>query len=643
MARKKKTLESPYLRYLTKVIEEEYNTAKSNRAQADSDFDAMLDMIELRRTEKNYEWMSDTYYPVFASIFLTECSQWAATMFSTRDFADIFLEGDTDQDLAACQAYKKMLNRTLNRRELYFFQKYLRFRSINGLCGEAWMLLGWVKDIKIEERVETTVTAGYDTETKQYVSMPQEKRTNVKVIKKDCFDCEALDPRNVFTTNQYVYSAQEKDFVIIRHERTLAWLKENADQMGYTGLDEIKESKSEGETSTARETYNERDRQSGVSKPLLGPKMDVLDRYGKVWAVVTERNQRGVPVAIAPGFDELGNVSDKAELVEAIITMVNPPDGRAGVIIRFIPSPFSTTTGELYRPLIRARCYVHPTSDVGMCDAKYSRELQVAINDSFNLGADRAQLATLPTFIVKKYGIEDEMEINIQPEGVIAVENVDDIRELQISDNTRAMLEQIQMLTGQMNQVNAVFPSTLGDMPIKASTTATAAAGADNRSNVRANYKDLTVEHTFLTEFYWMIGQMTVQFMEAETARKLLGADIAVFDPDGDYTFKPITSGIEAEYNKNRKAQSYDQLIGRLGGLAQVSPAVVPIIAHAVAEQLKNLGGEQRTFAPLIENLAKTPPTPGPGATQTADGKPAPTSNQGGAPMSNAEQGARLM
>ena len=646
MARKKKTISDPQRDVLVKMIGEEYNNAKSNRSIADADLDAMLDMIELRRTEKDYEWRSDIYYPVFASIFLTECSQWAGTMFGSRDYAEVLLEGDGPQDEGKCRAYKKLINRTLNRRGLHFFQKYMRFRGINALCGDAWLVCGWDKKVEVNIITQPVPTIVVDPVTGQRNIIEGTRETPVKKIHHDFFDCDVADPRNVFMDNSYAYSAQDKDYVIIRSERSLAWLRDNAEKMGYEGLEALESVRGDGETETTRETTNARDPQTPLDQPHVGPKFDVLDRYGKVWAIIVERNDLGAPTAIRPGVDDQGNPLEKAELVEAILTVVHT-GGASDTLIRFVPSPFMDTKGQLYRPLIRGRCYVHPTSDMGMSDAKYSRELQVGINDSYNLGMDRAQLATLPTFVVKKYAADDDLEINIQPEGTIPVEDVNDIRELSISGDIRGMLEQIQMLTTQMQQVNAVFPTTLGDMPVKTSTTATAVAGADSRSNIRANYKELTVEHTALTELYWMIGQMSHQFMEMETGLTILGDDLRFFDPDGDYSYKPITGAIEAESNKWRKIQGWDQFIGRIGTLAQAIPALVPLIAYATAKITELMGDDFRLVAPMINKLANSqpalPPGGAPGAGEIGPGPGGATSNQNGTPMSGGEMMARGM
>ena len=141
-----------------------------------------------------------------------------------------------------------------------------------------------------------------------------------------------------------------------------------------------------------------------------------------------------------------------------------------------------------------------------------------------------------------------------------------------------------------------------------------------------------------------MILQMTHRFAKPETLVNLIGEKLAgSFDPSADYTYVPLTQNIEAEASKQKKVQNWDQMIGRLVGLAKVAPKeVVPVIAMAIGEIAKLLGKDFRDIEEMLKTLAKAnPPPEGKGAEQTADGKPPPTSNQMGGEQSQPEQMAR--
>ena len=78
-----------------------------------------------------------------------------------------------------------------------------------------------------------------------------------------------------------------------------------------------------------------------------------------------------------------------------------------------------------------------------MGDGKHVKELQLALDDTFNISNDRVMLATLPVLKVKRYEAEDNPEIYIEPGHKIPLENPkDDLEELQISDDiTGAMAD----------------------------------------------------------------------------------------------------------------------------------------------------------------------------------------------------------
>jgi hypothetical protein len=131
--------------------------------------------------------------------------------------------------------------------------------------------------------------------------------------------------------------------------------------------------------------------------------------------------------------------------------------------------------------------------------------------------------------------------------------------------------------------------------------------------------------------------------------RNYTSQEVQVFSPIGDYTYQPITSNIEAQHSKDAKVRNYDQIIGRLSGLAQGNPAIIPVIAYIVGRQLDLMGDEFRAVEPLIKKLMGTPMQPEPGteaiptdkAMQVQDQGPPMTQNQGGGIVSQLEDYSR--
>ena len=633
------------------IVDEEYTISKSAKTGEDIEFEAILDKLECKRTEKDYEWMSDIAIPELASIVHTEASDWASEYFPSRDFVEVKLEGTAEQDKQKCRAAKKCLNSTLNRRGLYHYHKYIRARLINALRGNV-CAIGWWEQKIVPKQIGTKDVEeplGVDIYGNTITSEDQEPATRVsqepvmgEEVIYDHFNYEIIDPRNIFTDGKYSYSLNDKHWVIIRLEKTYEDLEKDANKNGYFNLEFVKElTKVSHKTDTSRETYNKGELNKEGNKPV-SKNFDVLLRLGKLPCVVKKRNEEGYPSDIVPGYAQDGTILDKAELIDTITETVYT--GSQRILIRFQPLPFRTSKGVPYKPAIRGWCYIHPTKDIGLSDGKYLREIQIGIDDSFNMGMDRVKLATLPTLKGNRNALTDNDTIYFAPEHVMEMDNPDlDLKEFKIDDNIQGTIMIQNMLTNKGQQCVSVYPTTMGQLPAP-STTATASAGAEARGNVRSKYKSLTFEHTFLAEFYYMILQMTYQFARAETATKMMGDDAQYFDPDADYSYTPLSSNIELEYNKHKKVQLYDQTLGRLAGLVKILPQLVPVLAHIISRQLVLQGDEYQDIGEMIEKLAGSKPQAEPQAGETPSNmQSVPTSNQSGIEMSGAEQSVRGM
>ena len=166
-------------------------------------------MLECRRNEKEYDWMSDVFIPEYPSMYLTEMSRFGNQYFASRDFTDVYLEGVRPEDKQKSKAYKTLINKSLNIQDIYHYQKYMRAMAINSTAGEVYALCRWDLSFK-------SVDAGqqmFNEETGEY------EPEKIDVIINDHFNYDVIDSRNVFTDNSYVYSLQDKKYIIIRDEK----------------------------------------------------------------------------------------------------------------------------------------------------------------------------------------------------------------------------------------------------------------------------------------------------------------------------------------------------------------------------------------------------------------------------------------
>lgn len=622
------------------VVDDEYQKAKAARQYEMTTFESILDKFECKHTEKDYEWMSDIEYPHLASIIITDASGWANQYFQSRDFVEVKLEGLDPNDKKKCSAAKKCINQTLNNRNIFHYQKYIRGRTINALHGQVYAICWW------EQRYKEEIT-GYKSRIEQVPEMPEINREiqepiydeNITV---DRFNYEIIDPRNVFSDNKYVYSPQEKDWIIFRSEISYDKLESKKEERGYINL-ELAKKLFEGtsqETDTAKETYNERELNKDSEKPVV-KFLDHLLRFGKIWAIVKREDEDGFPIEIAPGYDELGKVKEKSVLIESILEFVYR--GTNKVLIRFQPTPYRDTKGNPYKPILRGLCYIHPTKDIGLSSGRYLSEIQTAISDHFNMGSDRVKLATLPTLIGREDAVIDNTTLYFEPQHIMQVPGDPDqiLKELKIQDNIDGTIQMIGMLDNSGQRLEAIYPTTMGELPGKASTTATAVAGAETKTSSRSNYKSLTYEYTFNLDHYWMILQMTWAFARPKTASKMMGEDSHFFDPDAEYSYNPVTSNIETEYNKYRKLQVIDQFIGRLVNVP--NPNIWKLLNYLLKKAFELFGDEFPDYKELLLDEKAGPPEAkgGRGEGQVGNIQPTPTTNQTGTPQSLQEQMVR--
>ena len=634
------------------IIKQELEVAKRNKQNETEEIEGYVDLLDSVREPKQYEWMSDIRIPEFISHILTQASIDANQYFQTRDFVEVYLEDKSDEAMACSEACKEIINRTLNQKHLFHYFKYMRARTLNQIVGRVYARCWWEQKFRdkvtgyniTQEKSELDVDGNPLVDEMNQTPQMNEVKTPVteKVAVIDRFNYDIIDPRNIFMDNKYVYSLQQKDWIFVRSEKTIEDLELEAEEMNYFGLEEVEEEIApQPESDTALETYNKGSRTVKYERENnpVNKYYDIYERFGKYWCIIKDTDDTGYPTVIEPGIDENGKVKKKAELIETIITYLVKDS--TNKLIRFDPAPNRDANGESYRPLLRGLCYIHPLDDVGMGDGKHTRELQLALDDTFNISNDRVMLATLPTFKTKKFSAEDSSEIYIEPGHNIPLENPrEDLEMLEISDNIEGAVQQGQFIRNMMQQVDAIYPNTMGDVGM-ASTTATAVAGSEQRSNMRSSYKALTFENTFLTELYWMTLQMTWQYARPETGTKLAGDKIYNFDPTKDYFYKPVTASIESEYSKANKIKEYNQILGYLVNLQH--PDTVKLLNYVLGKMFEYMGDEFANFGDKMLN-PQTPVQQGDMQNQMPQQtQPMPPSNQNGVPMSGQETMTRGM
>jgi len=609
-------------------IDAEYEQGKENNSLEDTDFEAYLDMYDNVRAERNYDWQSDLAIPEFLNHIQDQSADEANAYFARKEFVNVTAQSVKPEDIASARSAKEYIDKNLSRTSMHFFQKYMRMTETKNIGGRTYARCWWDQEIK-EREVE--VPSEFLSVDEQ--GFPIRETETERDIIRDHFDFDVVDPRNIKSSGEYTYNIADKNWTTLRFDTTLNKLERSAKQMGYFNLDKLENIHLSGETETKRETSefdlrgdSKKDADRTPVKDLM-----VVERYGLDYAVVTEKDEDGEPIEIEFGYDENGDVKDSAELVRLIQAVAYTEQKK--VLIRHQLTPYIDSRGNRYLPLIEFLCYIHPTKDRGFGDGVGSRDLQTAINDTFNANNDNTLLGMLKIIKVPAAADQDEMPLRIEPMAIWP-EGADVI---DFPSNTVPALNQMQFLTQKMSQTNAREPG----IPILSSAAATTVARAEKQVNVRSQYKALVFENTGMKQFYWMQLQMANQFMLPETAMEMLGEEHALnFNADLDYIYKPVSEAIESDATKGAKI---DRLNTMLGYVINSPNPQAPAVANKIVGQIFRLMGkeeEEISSGLFDESVPFEQPGGDQGATPSLTSPAQSSVNQTGLPQPTSEASA---
>jgi hypothetical protein len=577
------------------IIDGEYVVGQSNNNIPDADYLDYLDMFDCERTERNYDWMSDIYMPEFLSQMLTQSAIEAGLYFKTHDFVEVYVGNDDEMSIRSAKVNKDLINNTLNRRDLWFYQKYMRAVNMKNICGVTYFRCWWEQETTEEKAGTEQVPerVGSDPEGNSVERMV-EQDVMQEVVLKDHFNFDVIDPRDVFTDPSYTYSLQEKKWIILRFNATIDELETNADTMEYFNLDKLKEVRTPPKAGAKGDKTTHHGLDNKIDAPTTPLKnWTILQRLGKHWVIVKERDEAGNVIDAKCGVDTNGKKKKGAELHEMVITFAVNDYNR--VLIGYNPSRCIDARGNPYRPITRALCYIHPAKDDGMGDGKCLKELQVGINDTLNMENDRTKLHTIPIMQGNQHDITDNESLEWKPGAFWQTESGNVLTEVQVGGDVNGALNQILMYKNAMQQASGISAETQSKLAAP-TTTATATANQAQRSDTRSNYRTLTMENTGLSDLYWFITQMAAQYMKEQTAYEVLGEDIQFFNPYIDFTYKPLSASLNDDASRQAKVQNWISILGYIANDPERRAAVDYILGEVASLMGKEYEGFHNKF-----------------------------------------------
>ena len=576
-------------------LEREFAVAKRNMAPFHRAFKEYDDMIHCRRDKKN-DYEPDIYLPEFAARLLTQIGNFVFKYFSSRDFVEASVNSDDPLDVAQGRAAKKLLNVILGKKESHYFHKLCRllmfvnpggFGIIKGgyeqkiekvLTGYK-EVVDYVKD-ENGELIASDGTPYLDPYTQQPAKTVRQVPVYEDRIVKDMPTFDVYPVTHVYYDQKYAYSLAEKEYVYFETEMTLDELKADQDQMGYFNLKRLEHMERPPD---ALESEKPHSIKGTAEEPAVkvSPVYTVLERWG-AWPMVLKDDG-----TYEPGIDANGNKRKNAVNIEGIISFVAEGAEKTPLeLIRFQKSPHTR------RPMARFLCYVDAVKDSGFGDGETSKELQIAVNDSFNLSAYRTEMATKLAFKAKRWAGIDE-NIKLTPDKAILLENVDDLQEFKIVDDIQGGMYQLNTLSSRMDDVMAVGANFRG-MGTDRRETATVGAIMDRRADIRMSLKTSSLEWIGFAEFYDMLLTLCNDFMLPQTLVELIGDDAYYYNPHRENKFEPVSQSLETEESKNFKVKMWDQILGRIVGMP--NPKTPMIVNYILGQVLELLGGDFKHF-----------------------------------------------
>jgi len=280
-------------RFIIEMSMAEFAIDEHNHEDDNDDFEVHMNLFDLIGDEPDEDWMSNIKLPEFWSEIITMASLEAAQEFKRRDFVEIYHQDKDPRLIAAGEADKELVNRTLNQPHIHYFQKRMRASGLRNITGKVYFRTWWerktMKFSAIENRVFPTsqdingdeITSDSSGQVTQRLTLPVTVEKEHVIY--DRWNFDVLNSMNVFTSPEYCYSLQDKKRVTLRFDTDIGEMEQNQDSMDYINLDKVEEAlKGSDATKTDTKTGDDNDEKEEYMFTNLKPIM-ILETYKKEW------------------------------------------------------------------------------------------------------------------------------------------------------------------------------------------------------------------------------------------------------------------------------------------------------------------------------------------------------------------------
>lgn len=325
----------------------------------------------------------------------------------------------------------------------------------------------------------------------------------------------------------------EADYCIHKVFRDISYLKRMEEQGIYKNIDEVVKVSKEG----AGSWYEE-----GVGTTAFETGMNT--RLGLI------------------GMQSIDKPSNKIEILEywtddRVIAIAN-----RSVVIRNDENPYH----HRKKPFVRLVDVLVPHEFYGIGEIEPIEDLQYELNSLRNQRMDNINILINRMWKVIRGADIDVRQLVSRPGGIIEVDDMNDVQELQMTDLSGNAIENvIEMVRRDMDNADGVYDYARGETTDRRET-ATTAAILSQAANERFNLKVKLIEDLGMRRLGMLLTQLNQQYIDTEKAIRILGKDGMDFytlSPEnirGQFDIMPLGSSVDPIINKENKLQSYINL-----------------------------------------------------------------------------------
>lgn len=325
----------------------------------------------------------------------------------------------------------------------------------------------------------------------------------------------------------------EADYCIHKVFRDISYLKRMEEQGIYKNIDEVVKVSKEG----AGSWYEE-----GVGTTAFETGMNT--RLGLI------------------GMQSIDKPSNKIEVLEywtddRVIAVAN-----RSVVIRNDENPYH----HRKKPFVRLVDVLVPHEFYGIGEIEPIEDLQYELNSLRNQRMDNINILINRMWKVIRGADIDVRQLISRPGGIIEVDDMNDVQELQMTDLSGNAIENvIEMVRRDMDNADGVYDYARGETTDRRET-ATTASLLSRAANERFNLKVKLIEDLGMRRLGMLLTQLNQQYIDTEKAIRILGQDGMTFyslSPEnirGQFDIMPLGSSVDPITNKENKLQSYINL-----------------------------------------------------------------------------------